>query len=87
MANKPAVIIYKESLPRSIISDLSTFGFLILCVYVSKDSAGWTFITGAMFLFFICVKLIAFSGSDSTLRFYSLDEMQAWLDKQEKTDA
>lgn len=84
MANKPTVIIYKESLAQSLISDLATFGLILLCVWVSQGSTWWTLVTGCMFLFFVLARLIAFTHSDSTLRFYSLDEVQRWLDKQEK---
>lgn len=82
MPDKPVVIIYKESLAESVISDLATFGLILLCAWVSQGSAWWTFVTGCIFLFFIISKALALTNSDSTLRFYSMDDMQAWVDKQ-----
>lgn len=82
MTKKPIVIIYKESLAQSLISDLATFGLIVLCVWVSRDSAWWTLVTGCMFLFFIVMRALQASKSDNCLRFYSLDDMQHWLNKQ-----
>lgn len=82
MTDKPTVIIYKESLAQSLISDVATFGLILLCVWVSRDSAWWTFATGCMFLFFIVAKTTAITKSDRFLRFYSLEEVRKWLDKQ-----
>lgn len=82
MTNKPVAIVYKESLAQSIISDLATFGLLLLCAYVSKGSAWWTLVTGVLFIGYFVMQLQRFTNSDSTIRFYSLDDMQAWLDKQ-----
>jgi hypothetical protein len=78
----PVVIVYKESLAESMISDLATFGMILLCAWVSLGSAWWTFVTGCIFLFFIISKAIAFTKSSSTLRFYSMDELQDWISKQ-----
>lgn len=80
--DKPVVIIYKESLAQSIISDLATFGLLLLCIWVSRDSAWWTLVTGCMFLFNVIMQAIAFTKSSNILRFYSLDDMQEWINKQ-----
>lgn len=79
---KPKIIIYKESLAQSIISDLATFGLILLCIWVSQGSAWWTLVTGCMFLFFVVIRALAATKSENCLRFYSLDDMQEWLNKQ-----
>lgn len=83
MTTKRTIIIYKESLAQSIISDLATFGLILLCAWVSRDSAWWTFVTGCVFLVFIVAKAAAMTKSDRCIRLYSLEEMQAWIDKEE----
>ncbi|MCK9554133.1 hypothetical protein [Aquamicrobium sp.] len=80
---KPKIIIYKESLAQSLISDLATFGLILLCIYVSQGSAWWTFVTGCMFLLFVVIRAAYLTKSETHLRFNSLDEMRKWLDKQE----
>lgn len=37
--------------------DLVTFIFVLLCVWVSRDSAWWTFFTGCFALLFFSAKL------------------------------
>lgn len=83
MSDKPTVIIYKESLAQSLISDFATFGLILLCVWVSRDSAWWTFFTGCMCLFFIVARALEATKSDRCIRFYSLGDMRRWIDKQE----
>ena len=43
----------KESLLLSISKDAVTFGFLILCIYISRVSRFWTFVSGVLFLCFL----------------------------------
>lgn len=81
---KPQIIIYKESLAQSLISDLATFGLILLCIWVSQGSAWWTLVTGCMFLFFVVIRALQVSKSDACLRFYSLDDMQEWLSRQQQ---
>lgn len=81
----PTVIVYKESLAQSLIADLATFGLILLCIWVSRGSAWWTFFTGCMCLFFIVARALEATKSDKCLRFYSLDEMREWLEKREAT--
>lgn len=77
MSKKATIIIYKESLFQSIVSDLFTFGFLLLCMWASWGSTGWTFLTACLFLVFL-------SGNNNNVhRFYSADEVRKWLDDQE----
>lgn len=82
MTKKPIVIIYKESLAQSIISDLFTFGFLLICMWASWGSTGWTFLSACLFLVFLVGTARAHVG-DVKHQFYSLDEVREWLDKQE----
>ena len=84
MSDKPIIIVYKESLAQSVISDVATFGFLLLCIWVSQGSTWWTFFTGAMFLVVVCAKLAALTKSDRVHRFYSIGEMREWLDSQNR---
>jgi len=82
--DKALVIIYKESLAQSLISDMATFGLLLLCSWASRDSAWWTLVTGCMFLFFLVMRAIQATKSENVLRFYSLDDMQEWLESQQQ---
>lgn len=59
------IIIKTETLFESVLSDLFTFGLLLLCIYVSRDSAWWTFVTGIMFIVFVVAK---FSYSDKNVK-------------------
>lgn len=81
MTKKPIVIIYKESLAQSIISDISTFGFLLLCIWASWGSTGWAFLSACLFLVFVVAKASLFAR-DSRIEFHSFDDMQAWIDGQ-----
>lgn len=83
MRTKPTIIIYKESLAQSIISDVATFGLILLCIWSSQGSIFWTFLTGCIFLFFAVVRAAIFTNSHSHLRFYSLAEVREWLEKEE----
>lgn len=82
MKAKPKIILYRESLAQSIISDLSTFGFLLLCIWASWGSTGWTFLSASLFIMFFVSKLTLFSDKN-IYRFYSLEDMREWLDTQE----
>lgn len=77
------IVMFRESLAQSVASDLVTFGFLLLCIYVSHGSKLWTLVTGCMFIVFAVSKIgTVFSKERPT--FYSYDEMRKWIDKQEK---
>ena len=57
MADKEFIIFDKrETLLQSWAKDSFTFGFVLLCIYVSQGSPWWTFVTGFLFLLFIAVK-------------------------------
>jgi uncharacterized protein YfaT (DUF1175 family) len=84
VTTKPTIIIYKESLAQSIISDMATFGLILLSIWASQGSTFWTFFTGVMCLCFVVFKAGSITKSDNVLRFYSLDEMRQWIDDQER---
>lgn len=79
---QPTRIIYKESIAQSIISDLSTFGFMSIAAWFSKGSAIWSTIAALFFLFFVVIKAKQFTKSSNVLYFYSHDELKEWVDKQ-----
>lgn len=58
--SKSKVVVYfkpREGFVLSVSRDLVTFGFILLCIYVSHGSTWWTFITGIIFLLFMVGKL------------------------------
>lgn len=89
MTDKPIIIIYKESLAQSVISDIVTFGFILICVWSSwaSGSRWWTFFTATVMLFFIVVQLQKFTASDNRLRFYSIEQVEKWVVEQKKEDS
>ena len=79
---KPTHIVFKESLAQSLLSDFATFAFMLLCVYVSRDSNTWTFISGVMFLVFMVANIKWLIGSDRVIHLYSMDELEAYVRKE-----
>ena len=75
--NKPQVIVVdkRETFFQSWSKDVVTFGFLALCIYVSRDSRWWTFFTGCMSLVWIAAQA---KGGANT--FKSKAELKAWVD-------
>ena len=73
----------KESVLASIVKDTFTFSFLLLCIYVSKGSNWWTFLTGVMFLLFLFAK-ISSCTKESRLCFRTKEEVRKWLDSVEE---
>ena len=61
MENK-TLIIGNETVFDSIMKDLATFSFMALCIYISKDSTFWTFVSGILFLLFFFGKVATFQG-------------------------
>jgi hypothetical protein len=70
-----------ESLLESWGKDLVTFGFLLLCIYVSSGSNWWTFFTGTMTLLVIAGKVQ--SASKRQKKFTSKEELISWAQKQD----
>lgn len=73
----------KETVLASIVKDTYTFCFLLLCVYVSKGSNWWTFLTGTLFLLFLFVK-ISNRTKESRWCFRTKEEVRKWLDSIEE---
>ena len=73
----------KETVLASIVKDTFTFSFLLLCVYVSKGSAWWTFLTGTIFLLFLFTKMSRCIKEDRK-DFHTKEEVRKWLDSIEE---
>ena len=56
-AKVSVIIKEKESIIQSFFKDLVTFIVIGFCVYISKDSTWWTFVTGGMFITFAVIKM------------------------------
>jgi len=78
---KRTIILFKESLLQSIVSDCVTFGFALILLWASWGSTGWTFISGCVLLVFLLAKATMIT-SDTTHKFNSIDDLQAWINKQ-----
>lgn len=77
MANK--IVIYRESFVQSLLSDLTTFAFLILCIWFSADQGGgwWTFFTCSMFLLSLSAKKAFYINK---MALTSKKEAQEWVE-------
>ena len=55
---KEWLIFKTESFIESLLSDLTTFAFLLLCIWFSHNQGGgwWTFFTCSMFLFLVSIQ-------------------------------
>ena len=73
----------KETVLDSIVKDTYTFCFLLLCMYVSKGSVWWTFLTGVMFLLFLFAKTSRWIKEDRK-NFHTKEEVRKWLDSIEE---
>lgn len=82
---KPKIIVLQASLLHSIVSDFFTFAFLLLCIWVSKESTAWTFLSVSIFLLFAYIK-ITMSTNERTYKFYSYNSLRKWIDKQERLE-
>jgi len=82
-------IIIKQSLLHSLLSDLTTFGFLLLCIWASwkSDNLFWQFMLGAMGFFWVIIRIKADFNSEYVHKFHSLDEAHHWLTEKIKTEA
>lgn len=83
MNAEPKYILFDktEGLLESWGKDLVTFGFLGLCIYVSRDSNWWTFFTGTMALLVIAGKIQA--GVKRQKKFHTKQELLDWAQKLE----
>ena len=73
----------KETVLASIVKDTFTFSFLLLCIYISKGSNWWTFLTGVMFLLFLFTKMSRWIKEDRK-NFHTKEEVCKWLDSIEE---
>lgn len=82
-SEKPTYLLLdrRETLGQSIVSDLITFGFLLLCIWASQGSTWWTFFTGVLFLLFGVGKIAAAIG-DRRHKFKSAEELRNWADSE-----
>lgn len=80
---KRTIILFKESLLQSVVSDCVTFGFALLLLWASWGSTGWTFISGCVFLVFLSAKATMFTD-ERVKRFSSIDDLQDWINNQRR---
>ena len=72
-----------ESLLVNILRNLFTLSILLFCIYISRGSTWWTFVSGLMFIVGIFSWL--FGQLKRVLTFNSWDEFRAWVEQQEKS--
>lgn len=72
-----------ESLLVNILRNLFTLSILAFCIYISRGSTWWTFVSGLMFIVGIFSWL--FGQFKRVLTFNSWDEFRAWVEQQEKS--
>ena len=85
MSKEPKYIVLdeRESFIESLGKDFVTFGFLLICIYVSNGSRWWTFVTGTIFLIWLVGSI--FSAARKRVRnFESKQELKAWVDSLEE---
>jgi len=68
-----------ESFIESLFSDLVTFSFLAFCIWLSKGSTWWTFVTGFMFIMGTATKLSYIMGTRNK-DFKTKEELIQWAD-------
>jgi len=83
------LILIKENLIHSFLKDLTTFGFLLLCIWASwkSDNLFWQFMLGAMGFFWVIIRIKAALNSEHVKKFYSFNEAHIWLSEKIKTEA
>lgn len=82
-SEKPTYILLdkRESLGQSIVADIVTFGFLLLCIWASQGSTWWTFCTGVLFLFFGAAK-VGMLISERQHKFKNVQELHDWTQRE-----
>ena len=79
---KYVIYSHNETLLQSIVKSIFMFIIVSFCVYVSKDSTFYTFITGSFLILFVWIrasKLI----NDTKNVFRNKEELQKWVDSLE----
>jgi len=82
-------IVIEKSLVHGFLSDLTTFGFLLLCIWASwkSDNLFWQFSLGTMGFFWVVIRIKNALNSERVKRFYSLNEAYLWLSEKIKKEA
>lgn len=77
---KYIVVEKTESVLESLIKDAATFGFILLCIYVSwrADSVWWTFFTGSV----AALWIFGIGQIAGAKKFRSIEELRKWLESQ-----
>lgn len=75
----------KESFLLSVSRDAMTYGFMLLCMYVGRDSNFWTFVTGSLFLI-VTVGLFYSSYKENTTIFESKQKAIEYINRQKLED-
>ena len=58
MENKEYIVFDKtESVIESWVKDAFSFIVILFCIYISRDSTWWTFVTGSMFLLMVSCRV------------------------------
>jgi len=83
--HKVHLIDERESLLESIVSDMVTFGSLLLCIWISMlvDSTVWMVLTVTLFVAFSLTRIVAGAQSRSH-KFHSFEELEAWAREMRK---
>lgn len=75
-----------ETLKSNIIRQACTGLMLAFCVYVSRGSTWWTFVSGLLFLSWLCGMAYKWADARET-KFGSWTEFKAWVDRQAAAEA
>lgn len=81
MNKQPVVLLMKESLLHSVLADAVTCGFLLVCIWVSRDQPWWTAFTSLLFAVFLWACISSFRDT-RVKSFYRLEEVEAWVNEQ-----
>ena len=83
MTPKYILLDRRHTVTESLISDGTTFGLLILCIYISQGSRWWTFFTAVMCILWVFAKLSLVSSTRQK-KFKSLDEIEEWVAQEKR---
>ena len=79
---KYVVLDARQTVMQSIVADGATFGFLMLCIWVSQGSRWWTFFTALMFLAYLGFKAASVVQTRQH-KFKNLDALAAWVESEQ----
>ena len=69
----------KETVAQSIVRNIIMIASMSFCVYISRDSTFWTFISGGILLIILSAKVLS-KVNDTKNTFKSKEELQEWVD-------